>query len=39
MMKSFIPHKILLINEQILISKDDETLSRCYQLAFDWGGS
>lgn len=35
-MNSYIPHTILVINDQILSAKDDETLSRCYALAFDW---
>lgn len=34
--KSFIPHRILVINDQVVQAKDNETLTRCYQLAFDW---
>lgn len=35
-MKSFIPHRILVINEQVVQEKDEENMTRCYQLAFDW---
>jgi hypothetical protein len=35
-MKSYIPHRILVINRAAIEHKDEETLSRCYQLAFDW---
>lgn len=31
-MKSYIPHRIFVINDQIV----HETMDRCYQLAFDW---
>lgn len=34
--KSYIPHRILIINDQINESARDKTLSECYRLAFDW---
>lgn len=35
-MKSFIPHKILVINDQVSVEQHNSTLSQCYALAFDW---
>lgn len=35
-MKSYIPHRLLVINDQIVEAKDNESMERCYQLAFDW---
>ena len=35
-MKSYIPHRILVINDQVVQSALDETLFECYRLAFKW---
>ena len=35
-MKYYIPHRILIINECIIQSKDDENFMNVMKLAFDW---
>jgi hypothetical protein len=35
-MKSYIPHQILVINEEISKDAQNVTFTRAYRLAFDW---
>jgi hypothetical protein len=35
-MNSYIPHRILVINQQITKNADDEALLQAFRLAFDW---
>lgn len=35
-MKTWIPHKILTMNEQVIQTYNDEAFLRCMNLAFDW---
>lgn len=35
-MKSYIPHRILIINDQVTHTAMNETVFYCYRLAFDW---
>ncbi len=35
-MKSYIPHRILIINEQICKNEEEKILTNCFQLSFDW---
>lgn len=35
-MKSYIPHRLLIINEHISENAEDENFMRSMQLAFDW---
>ena len=35
-MKSYIPHRLLLINEHVTMSSEDPVFMECMRLAFEW---
>ena len=35
-MKYYIPHKLLVINEQMHLNEESNTFMKCARIAFDW---